>query len=457
VSPAAQLRTALISILAATVLVALKLGTGLAVGSLGLISAGIESSGDVVAAIFTFLAIRLGAKPADQDHPYGHRRVENLSALAEAVILAAGGIIVVSEAIGRLRGGGVSLDPAWYVFAVIGIAMLIDISRVLISLRTARASGSAALRSNAFHFAGDFAGSTAVLAGLIGVKLGWESADAVAALVVSVIIFFAAYRLIFENARVLMDRAPEDVRRAARDAVRALSPEVELRRLRLRESAGRYFVDVTVGVPPAAAVVEGHALADRVEQAVQQAIAGSDVVVHTEPRDRDIDLRDRVLATALAHPQVREAHDIAIFEHGEHVSVSLHLKFARNVSLVEAHRSAEEVEAQLLELPEVDAVQTHLEPLEQPVAERRPSDPGDTSARTAAVEELVRKRLGRGPSLVRLISTDAGVVLFLTVPIDAATPLVKAHQVASELEEELHRIFDDLVDVVVHTDPLPAD
>src|SRR3977135_4477865 len=85
-----QRRPAIASILAASLLVALKLGTGLLTGSLGLISAGIESSGDVVAAVVTFFAIRLGARPADREHPYGHRRAENLSALAEATILLAG-------------------------------------------------------------------------------------------------------------------------------------------------------------------------------------------------------------------------------------------------------------------------------------------------------------------------------------------------------------------------------
>src|SRR3984957_9807817 len=99
---AVQRRTTLVSILAAGTLVALKLGVGLVTGSLGLVSAGIESSGDVVAAILTFFAVRLGRRPADPEHPYGHRRAENLGALGEAAILLAGGLIVAVEAIGHL-------------------------------------------------------------------------------------------------------------------------------------------------------------------------------------------------------------------------------------------------------------------------------------------------------------------------------------------------------------------
>jgi cation diffusion facilitator family transporter len=132
-----QRRTALVSVVAATFLVVLKLGTGILTGSLGLISAGIESSGDVIAAVLTVFAIRLGGRPADEDHHYGHRRAENLGALGEAAILAGAGVFIVSEAIGQLSGGTETLHAGWYVFVVIGVALLVDISRIVISVRTA--------------------------------------------------------------------------------------------------------------------------------------------------------------------------------------------------------------------------------------------------------------------------------------------------------------------------------
>ena len=116
-------------------------------------------------------------------------------------------------------------------------------------------------------------------------------------------------------------------------------------RLRLRESAGRYFADVVVAVPPGRAVVEGHAAADEVERAIEHALPNSDVVVHVEPRRRGLTLRDQVLAIALSEPAVSEAHDITIFEHGDQVSVSLHLKLPADSSLQEAHDVAERVEA----------------------------------------------------------------------------------------------------------------
>jgi cation diffusion facilitator family transporter len=449
-----QSRTAVVSVAAAALLVALKLGTGIATGSLSLISAGVESSGDVVAAVLTFLAIRLGGRPADADHHYGHRRAENLGALGEAAILLGGGVFIVVGAVGRLTGQPGTLATPWYVFAVIGIALLVDCSRIAVSVRSARKYKSAALRSNAFHFAGDMAGSLAVLAGLTAVALGFEQGDATAALIVAAIIFVVAGRLIYENARVLMDTAPPGAQARAEEAIKELGAEVELRRLRLRESGGRYFADAVIAVPPGQAVVEGHVTADAVETAVRGALPDSDIVVHYEPRRDGLDLRDRVLAVALAEPLVREAHDITIYETGRRVSVSLHLKLAADVGIGEAHDVAERVEAALRNEPEVDDVHTHLEPLEQPVAARPEdnSDQGD-DAQHQRIHKLVVERTRQPPRELRLLHADAGLVVFVSVVVSSQMTLPAAHELASRLEDDIREGQPHMQDVVVHTEP----
>jgi cation diffusion facilitator family transporter len=453
-------RTTLVSIAAAGLLVALKLGVGLATGSLGLLSAGIESSGDVIAATLTFFAVRLGGRPADPEHPYGHRRAENLGALGESAILLAGGLLVTVEAVSHLLGGAKPPRIHWYEFAVLAVALIVDVSRTIVSLRAARRYTSAALRSNALHFAADMAGSLAVLVGLLAVHDGFDQGDSIAALVVAVIIFLAAARLIAENANVLMDRTPAEAREAAERAISDLGVDIELSRLRLRESAGRYFADVVVTVPPGQAVVEGHRAADLIEAAVEDALPDSDVVVHVEPRRRGVDLRDRILAIALAEPQVMEAHDITIFEQERSVSISLHLKFPSDLDLRSAHEIAERVERAICARPGVGEVQTHLEPLERRLA-ARPVDGGgdeDEHRTVLEIERLVRERTGAPSSSpsqeVKLLSTDAGRVLFLTLGVGPGESLVDAHRLAGELEEELRQKIPDLADVVIHTEPI---
>jgi len=442
----------LVSVAAAALLVALKLGAGLATGSLGLISSGIESSGDVIAAVLTFFAVKLGGRPADFEHPYGHRRAENLGALGEAALLLGGGVLVSVEAVTRLLGSAAAATVHWYELAAIGVALVLEAARMAVSLVAASREDSPTLRSNSAHFAADMASSLLVLAGLLATQAGFHDGDSLAALLVAAIIFVTAVRLIAPNANVLMDRAPIQARAVAERAIAALGADVELDRLRLRESAGRYFADVVVSVPPGQAVVEGHQAADLVESALERALPGSDVVVHVEPRRAGLDLRDRVLAIALSEPLVKEAHDITIFEQGGSASVSLHLKFPAELDLRTAHEIAERVERAIRVRPGVSDVQTHLEPLERPLVARAQDDgSGQTTAR--AVEQLVRERTGKDPERLRLISTDAGHVLFLTLLVDATASLTDAHRLAGELEDELRQRVEGIAEVIVHTEP----
>ena len=185
-----QRRTALVSIGAAAVLAALKLGAGLVSGSLGLVSEALHSGTDLVAALLTFFAIGVSGRPADEGHQYGHGKAEHLAALAEATVLA-----LVSVAVAALRGRrgspgrtSHSVDTAWWLFVVMAIVLAIDLSRTVISLRTARQYGSEALRSNAIHFGSDFAGTLAVLAGLGAAAAGYPGGDSIAALFVAALV-----------------------------------------------------------------------------------------------------------------------------------------------------------------------------------------------------------------------------------------------------------------------------
>src|SRR5581483_2674454 len=278
-----QRRTALASVFAAGALIALKLGTGLATHSLGLVSEAIHSGTDLIAALLTFFAVGVAVRPADPGHQYGHGKAEHLAALAEGAILVVASAIIVWRAIGRLVDGGTSVRATWDALLVVGVVICIDLARTTASWRAARAYSSPALASNALHFGSDLGGSLAVLIGLLLVRAGHPRADAVAALFVAVLVLLAAARLMRRNVDVLMDIAPADAEETARRAIVGLEPPVQLRRLRMRQAAGRVFADVVIGVDYGAGVGQGHAADDAVERVVQSALPEADVVVHVEP------------------------------------------------------------------------------------------------------------------------------------------------------------------------------
>jgi divalent metal cation (Fe/Co/Zn/Cd) transporter len=282
---------------------------------------------------------------------------------------------------------------------------------------------------------------------LLGVRAGWKEADSAAALFVAVLVLAAAARLMRRNVDVLMDRVPSEAYEIASRVIAGLEPAVQLRRLRMRQAAGKQFADVVIGVPPGAAVAQGHAAADAVEAAVHEALPQSDVVVHVEPQDETA-LRERALAAAQRVPQVREIHNLSVLRTEGGAEVSLHLKLPGDLPLEDAHAVATEVERAILEsVPEVVSVQTHLEPLAEPAR-------GTSVDRDAGfVEDIVRAATGTAPRDLRFLDTDAGLVAYLTLGLDPGTSLADAHKRASEIEERIRRERPEIADVIVHTEP----
>lgn len=434
------------------VLIVVKLSAGLAAHSLGLVSEAAHSGTDLIAALLTFFAVGVAARPADVGHPYGHGKAEHLSALGEAAILSAASLFIAWRAITHLAGTrAITVEATWYAFAVIVLVIAVDVSRTVVSWRASRRYRSAALAANALHFGSDLAGSGAVLLGLVLVDAGYRRADSAAALFVAVLVMVAAARLMKRNVDVLMDRAPADAEAAARAAIAGIEPAVDLRRLRMRQAGGQQFADVVIGVSTAAAVGQGHAAADRVEAALESVLPGSDVVVHVEPQEDEAAIRERAHNAALGVPGVREVHNVTVLDVGGRTEVSLHLKLPGELSLEDAHAVATEVERAIAAaVPGVDAVQTHLEPLTETAAGRSMSD---DSAERDVVLEIVRELTGHDARELRFVRTDEGLLAYLTLGLDAASPLADAHARASEIEERIRHVRPDIADVIVHTEP----
>ncbi len=408
-----------------------------------------HSGTDLVAALLTFFAIRVSARPADVTHQFGHGKAEHLSALAEAGFLVLVSLFISLRALERIAGASSThVRVPWYALAVLGVVIAIDATRTVVSWRTAQRHLSAALASNALHFGSDLLGSIAVLVGLLLSRHGYPNGDAEAALFVGVLVLLGAARLIKANVDVLMDRAPAEAEAAALAAIDSLEPSVEVRRLRMRQAGGRQFADVVIGVPPTAAVGQGHAAADAVEAAVERALPNADVVVHVEPLE-NVSLGERAHAAAIAVPGVREVHNITLLDVRGRTELSLHVKLPGELSLEEAHHVAEQLEAEIRHaVPEIAGVQTHLEPLTEESSGLEVDADG-----AAVVRRIVREATGSDPRELRFLRTRGGLVAFLTLGLEGASALADAHARASAIEERIRRERPDIADVIVHTEP----
>ena len=457
VAARARRRSALFSVVAACFLVALKLGTGLVTGSIAFLAEAAHSATDLVAALLTLFAVRVALRPPDREHNYGHGKAEHLAALAESAFLLLVALAIGSESVHRLlTDAGDGGEATWWAFLVLAIVIAIDVSRAVASGRTARRHGSPALAANAIHFTSDLVGTLAVLAGTILVATGHPKGDAFAGLAVAVLVIGLAVRLMRQSVEVLMDRTSADAEAKIRAALAGLREPLELRRVRARYAAGRHFADLVVGVPPDKGVVQAHATADQVEDAVRAALGNADVVVHVEPVAPEGGLRERATAAASTVPEVREVHNVRVMRVGDAYELSLHVKLPRELSLAEAHDVIERLEAEVrAEVPELRRVHTHIEPLSRTDWAMAP--PAETTAmERAAVEETVRGITGAQPADVQFRDAERGRVALVTIRLPGEQPLPSAHQHAGRIEEAVRERCPGLADVIVHTEPAPA-
>jgi len=290
-------QAALSSVIAAVGLTTFKIIVGVLTGSLGILAEAAHSGLDLVAALVTFLAVRLAGKPADQEHPYGHGKIENLSALFETLLLLITCAWIIYEAIQRLFVKPVEVDASIWAFVVMAVSIVVDFTRSRILARAAKKHRSQALEADALHFSTDIWSSTVVIFGLIGVVLAerlaplkfLRNADSVAALGVAVIVVYVSLQLGKRTVQALLDSAPEGLAEKIQTTVEALPGVTDCHHVRVRASGPHVFVDVHVLVDGNQALSQAHALTEVIEQTIQVIAPGADVTVHPEPVEPPID------------------------------------------------------------------------------------------------------------------------------------------------------------------------
>jgi cation diffusion facilitator family transporter len=445
-------RTALTSLCAAIVLFAAKLVVGLASGSLGVLAEAVHSAADAGAALLTFYAVSIAERPADREHQYGHGKAQHLSALAEAAVLAAVAVFVATEAFQQLESGNPSVEPTWYAFALMFGVLGIDAARASISLKRGRALRSDALLANAWHFGSDFAGTLAVLIGLLIAAAGAKGADAVAAVFVAALVLAAAARLALRNVNALMDRAPAGLRPRIEEAVRAVPGVSEVRSVRVREAGGQLFADVVIGVSRLEGLERSHDTMDAVEAVVERAVGPSLVTVHVEPTAGEERANERVAAAAMRVPGVMEVHNITVLEDPSGSAITLHARVQETLSLRAASGVVERLKQEIACELDVAHVYVHVEPFApDAIAARDVSaeEPDVYAAATAAVHAAAG-----GDSTVVVYRQGERLLVVTAIEAEPTLSVRQGHSLASRVEDAVRAAVPEIDDVIVEvTEP----
>ncbi len=283
-------RAAALSVASNTTLIILKVIAGIATGSVAILTEAAHSGMDLIASIVALVSVRKADEPADAGHPYGHEKMENMAGAIEGTLILFGAAIITYEALLRLvRGGRVHTIGVGIAVIVVSMVVNIVVSRVI--GRRARETGSVALEADALHLSADVASSAAVLLGLVLVAFTHAQwIDPTVALVVAVAVAIAGVRILLRSARSLLDEAlPEDELDEIRSTIRELGAErgvVGFHKLRARRAGARRYVDVHVQFDAGTSLEAAHRTAHELTNAIRDQLAGADILVHVEPRDR---------------------------------------------------------------------------------------------------------------------------------------------------------------------------
>jgi len=448
-------RVALSSIAASAGLTAAKAVVGILSGSLGILSEAGHSLVDLGATILTYFAVRASGKPADEEHQYGHGKIESLAALAETALLFLLSGVVIWEAVQRLVGHETpAVEATPWAFGVIIVSILVDFFRARVLYRVARESASEALEADALHFGSDMWSSIAVLIGLIGVAFAHPQADSIAAIVVAIFICIAGWRLGRRTIDSLTDVAPAGVAQQIGRIAMRVRRVVDVEGVRARAVGGKLFVDLVVAVSRTLPLDQVTAVKNDVARAIAGDIPGAEATITTMPRALDNEsVLERVMV--IARNLALAVHHVTVHAIEGRLAISLDLEVDGGLSLGAAHEIASRLEAAVREElgPEVE-VETHLEPLQ--ISGLAGHDAGALRVEEVRVA-LTELALELGPVRqvhdVRVRETGDGEIVNFHCGVDPSLTVHAVHERVDEVERALRRRWPSIKRVIGHAEP----
>ena len=447
-------RIALTSVFAAIFITGLKLVVGIETNSLGLLSEAAHSGLDFLAALVTFVAVKIAARPPDKEHQYGHGKIENLSAFIETLLLVITCGWIIYEAVSRLLTGGSHVESSIWGYIVIGVAILVDISRSRALKKVAVKYKSQALEADALHFSSDVWSSLVVLAGLVFVSMGYVWLDALAALIVAFLVLFVSYRLGRRTVDALMDKVPDGLYEQVVGAVQSVDGVEDVRNIRIRPSGAKIFVDTTVAIRRTTPFQKAHAIMDAVEHAINERHPGIDVVVHAEPfESSDESVADKVRMIVIGRG-LRPPHNLVVHHQEGRYHVEFDVEYTAGVSFVDAHAIADELEEAIFrQVQHVAHVTVHLEEYLPGQSEVAPTA-ADDALRTSVGQFVAQQQDVVGGTVTQILrNEEQQCTVHLSCIFPHTLSLAEVHRIVSQLESRLYERYPEITKVSIHAEP----
>ncbi len=445
---------AISSVFASLGLTLIKFIVGILTGSMGIISEAAHSLLDFFAATMTFFAVRFGDKPADESHPYGHGKIESVSALIETGLLFLTSGWIIYESVHRLIAKNIEVEATWYAFAVIILSIIIDISRSRALYRVAKQTKSQALEADALHFSSDIFSSLVVLLGLFLVLFGIKGADAIAAIVVSLFVALAGWRLGKRTINVLVDAVPEGISEETKKIAEGIKGVIKVERIRVRPLGPNVFVDMVIQVDRKLSVAGANEITKNIEQEVEKKIPGTDAVIHAKSVQLDSETIIESIQALAAKNNV-SVHDVIVDNLDNKQYISYDLELFDHLTIKQAHGIATLFEKDIKnEFGDGVQLNSHIEPKKTEAILSSNVTEEEIKIINATIN-AVDKEVGEISDLHNILIRKIGEKFFISLHClaPAALSLETVHNVTNRFEYLMKEKMKEIKRVVIHVEP----
>jgi cation diffusion facilitator family transporter len=403
----------------------------------------------------TYFAVRISGKPADEEHHYGHGKIESISALAETALLFVLSGIVIWAALQRLLSQEAHVvEPTLWAFLTIVGSIVVDFFRARVLYQVAKETASEALEADALHFGADMWSSIAVLIGLAAVAFGYPWADSAAALIVASFVCLAGWRLGTRTLNTLTDTAPAGVADRIVAAAKRVKGVVAVEHVRVRTVGATLFVELSVAVSRTLPLDRVAILRMEIVSAICKMMPGAEVNVAATPRPLDDEtVLERVMV--IARNMALAVHHVTVQAISGRLSVSLDLEVDGSLPLAAAHDIASSLETAIRdELGPAVEVDTHIEPLQLLGVAGRDAPAERVAAIQKELSAVARKLdFVREVHDVRVRETKNGEIVNFHCRVDPSLTVRDVHDKVDELERSVRRHFPEILRVIGHAEP----
>ncbi|MEM2419649.1 MAG: cation diffusion facilitator family transporter [Candidatus Bathyarchaeia archaeon] len=446
-----RLKALKFSALAITSVVLIEFTLGFAVGSLAIISDGAHALLDAISMFILLVATKVSLKPSDEEHMYGHEKVESLGGLVGGLILFATALILIARALQRVIQGEISIVHGleFAGFAAIAYTLCVDVLRV--SLLHKASSENVTVKAGLYHSVADLGSTLIALFGFGMATVGFPIFDVLASIILSGIIGYLSVELVKTSGMELSDAAPKHIAEKIRKAIAATENVSRVTNLKVRKAGTKTFVEATIQVPDYLSLEDAHEVASKVEDNLKQLLGDAHIVVHVEPMETELLTEELVEKIAKEIEGVKDVSEVnVVYVHGK-LYVTLHARVDPKLSVHEAHELAESIEHNLSQrIRNVGNITVHIEPYNSTVRKGPAADEEEIQHTIYRLVEDVQQPI----TVKRVVTFVAGGKRYINIDccFTGKISIDEAHRVASKIENGLKRKYAKTI-VTVHVEP----